>query len=225
MSGDTKKNRRKWSQWSLLTLMFFALSISLFIVPFVNRAEHVRFWQKVKDSENCEIEIRSGEPSGTAKSLKIPWLLNRIFPDVSTQYFDNVTSIYLEKPNEELQTEISKHMRGCTNLLHLHWHGRVSDQMARDIRRCESLTLLKLNDCSDTDTFLKNLSALKSLQIISLNQCQISKSGIDELKRMNQLKLILMFKTEISQSAIEELRAELPNCYVFAFSKEDLKQY
>ena len=77
-SGNEKvgaKKKRKWGQWSLLTLMFLALSVSLFVLPFIHRAEHVRFWQKIQDSKFAEIEMTNGRPASLAKTLKLPSLL------------------------------------------------------------------------------------------------------------------------------------------------------
>ena len=225
-SGNEKvgaKKKRKWGQWSLLTLMFLALSVSLFVLPFIHRAEHVRFWQKIQDSKFAEIEMTNGRPASLAKTLKLPSLLKYLFPDVADKYFDCVESIYIQEPNEELQSGISKHLGRCNNLVHLHWQGEVNNGMARDLAGCTSLAFAKMNNCQNTDKLLSSYVRLKNLEVVSFNQCSISKHGFEKLEQMSQLKLILLFETEISTDQLSRLRKKLPNCYVFAFAKSDLE--
>ena len=199
------------------------MCVSVFITPFVARAEHVRFWKKVEKSRHVEIETVHGESSAMAKRLMLPSLIQRAFPDIAASYFDSVRSIYIEVRNDDLQAGIANHFAGCGNLVHLHWPGEVSNRMARDIRRCRNLSFLKLKDCPDTTALTENIQGLEHLEVISFNRCEISEGGIDNLMQMNQLKLILFHETVISDSAIMELRKKLPNCYVFAFFEADLK--
>jgi hypothetical protein len=174
------KRKRRWLQFSLRTLLVFALICAIGSAWVAHRIEQKR---KERAAVDAIIKLGGGArysyENGARAQPPGPGWLRKVWGE---NFFGNVVSVYFFAD------------------------AIVSDDGLKYLEELTDVQDLSLNNTNVTDAGLSNLKGLTQLQRLYLGDTRVSDAGLINVKGLNQLQVLYVLKTKITDAGLINLK-------------------
>jgi hypothetical protein len=191
----TDQPKRRWNQFSLLTLLVVML---VACAGFAWIGVRLRQARKNRDRvTTVETAVTEIEKLGS----KVYWFNKERPPQtwLESQFDDPGDA---EDPVRVLEVEAISRVR------------QLTDAGLEHLKDMKSLEFLSLRNANCTDAGLENLKGLSNLQFLDLVNTDVTDAGLEHLKGLSQLNRLDLWDTKVTKEGVRKLRKALPNCFI-----------
>jgi hypothetical protein len=216
------KPKRRWSRYSLRTLLVFMTVASaglgwlgIKVQQAQRQKEAVEAIKKLGGYVFYDYEIVGDDPIKKFDPDKTPpgpgWLSKVVGKDL----FANVVSVNC--PHSRVTDADLVHLQSLKhcNQLSLFNAARITDVGLVHLRTLTELEHLDLTNAEVTDAGLEHLQGLMHLKTLSLNSDQVTNVGLLHLRTCPELNWLQLYGTRVTDKGCQELQKALPNLQIF----------
>ena len=244
MSTQPLKPKRRWYQFSLMTLLI-VMVLCCFAFAWIgsrmrqareNRErvaaveEAVAAIEKLDGWVNRKYEERrpqtwleeqfddpggADDPIGVLKVTEV-LLSGTLVTDASLEHLKGLTNLEALVIEHTNVTDAGLvHLKGLTNLRILEFNGtRVTDAGLEHLDGLTNLETLHLDEADITDAGLDHLKGLISLQALYLYGTEVTDAGLEHLSGLTKLRVLDLTETKVTDAGVKKLQQTLPKCEI-----------
>ena len=212
------KPRRRWSQYSLRTLLIF-VTLAGFGFGW--------FGLKVREARQQQAAVAAIEKAGgvvwydyeydqRVRDAVLPgpaWLHALLGDDLFRSVF--VVTMYPDESTRSLTDADLEHFEGFARVVSLALGvTQITDAGLKHLGALNQLEFLSVENTRITNDGLRHLRQLTQLRQLSLNGTRVTDAGLDYLQGLVHLEVLDVQGTHVTAEGVAKLQKALPNCEI-----------